>query len=764
MAKLKDLKVTIGLSKKGLSKLNGDLRRTKANFKRSFGEISAMATSVGKNMTAGITAPLTLFAANAIKTFASFEQSMAKVKAVSGATGDEFEMLENKAKQLGASTKFTASEVAGLMLEYSKLGFSSSEIEKVTGATLALAQATDSDLGTSAEVAGATLRAFGLDASETQRVVDVMAASFSSSALDMSSFADSMKFVAPVAKAAGVSLEEASSYLAVLANNGVKGSAAGTALRRILSEVAGTGEDFRTAIEKSATEVVNLADAKDEVGRSAQSAFLIIKEGLKDVDGLTVALENAEGASAKMAATMDNTTQGAFARMGSALEAVSISFGESFAPMANGVANAVASMAGAFSKLPGPARNVLGVLGLLTAAAGPLILIGPQLIAARSSFLLFTAAVKASRLAMIAMNPLFPLVLAGVAALATAYLLLNARTIKATKLNERLTKQLNKARSAYKGLTNELKGKASTESTENLKKRLAELDEQQKQNNTTLQVANTGADLYAKLNGEAADQINMVRSEVARNTKATTEHKQAVAADVKIQQERAIILQELQDRLDAVADSTEEVTDVMVEMGPAMEKVTEMNKGLMASDIMAASAANHKLKTSYIEVGEAVQVASDNSEQLAGVYNFMSGTIEAAFANIKDKSQGFHVYMKQMLVDLLKKALALLAAFAAMSVLFPGSKVVAGGLKKFMAGGMGIPQMADGGMFTGASLAMVGEGPGTSAINPEVVAPLDKLRNMMGGSNVTVTGRLDGRDILISNERANFDRNRVRGF
>jgi len=75
-----------------------------------------------------------------------------------------------------------------------------------------------------------------------------------------------------------------------------------------------------------------------------------------------------------------------------------------------------------------------------------------------------------------------------------------------------------------------------------------------------------------------------------------------------------------------------------------------------------------------------------------------------------------------------------------------------------------IPQMAAGGLFTGASLAVVGEGPGTSAINPEVVAPLNKLRDMMGGGNVTVTGRLDGRDILISSERANFDRNRVRGF
>lgn len=72
--------------------------------------------------------------------------------------------------------------------------------------------------------------------------------------------------------------------------------------------------------------------------------------------------------------------------------------------------------------------------------------------------------------------------------------------------------------------------------------------------------------------------------------------------------------------------------------------------------------------------------------------------------------------------------------------------------------------MAEGGLFTGASLAMVGEGPGTSSINPEVVAPLNKLRDMMGGGNITVSGMIRGQDILISNERSLLDRNRVRGF
>ena len=157
------------------------------------------------------------------------------------------------------------------------------------------------------------------------------------------------------------------------------------------------------------------------------------------------------------------------------------------------------------------------------------------------------------------------------------------------------------------------------------------------------------------------------------------------------------------------------------------------------------------------------------SQMTGQVFNFMGNMVNAAFDNIKDKSQGFHEVIKAMLESLLKRAIALAATFAALMLITGGTSkaLAATGAKSFggfMMGGLGVPQMADGGMFTGASLAMVGEGPGTSAINPEVVAPLNKLRDMMGGGNVTVTGMIRGSDILISNERSQIDRNRVRGF
>ena len=157
------------------------------------------------------------------------------------------------------------------------------------------------------------------------------------------------------------------------------------------------------------------------------------------------------------------------------------------------------------------------------------------------------------------------------------------------------------------------------------------------------------------------------------------------------------------------------------------------------------------------------------AENMGAAFSISSGLIGAAFDNIRDRSQGFHLYLKQMLTDLLKKALALAAAFAAMSILMSPAAMAksVGSFKDFMMGGFGlgnIPKMASGGLFSGASLALVGEGPGTSLSNPEVVAPLDKLQQMMGGGHVTVTGMIRGSDILISNERATLDRNRVRGF
>jgi hypothetical protein len=329
--------------------------------------------SVGRSMSMSLTAPIVGLGAAATKTFATFEQSMAKVKAISGATGTAFKDLEGTARKLGMTTRFSASEVSELMLNYSKLGFSANEIQKITGATLDLALATGEDLAQSAEVAGSTLRAFGLEADQMQRVTDVMAKSFSSSALDLGRFSDSMKFVAPVAKSANISIEETTAMLGVLANNGIKGSQAGTALRRIISEIGATGKPVNQALKELAATGLNLADAKDEVGRSAQSALLVLSEGVDKIDPLTEALEGAEGAAAAMAGIMDDTLEGSMFKLQSAVSEMGISIGEKLAPHIIKVTNFLAKLAEGFSQLNPETQQIIIQLAATAAAIGPLI-------------------------------------------------------------------------------------------------------------------------------------------------------------------------------------------------------------------------------------------------------------------------------------------------------------------------------------------------------------------------------------------------------
>lgn len=279
-----------------------------------------------------------------ISTFTEFEAQMAAVKAISGATEQEFKQLESTALDLGASTVFTATQVAQLQEEFARLGFTVSEIDLATKSTLDLAAATGESLAKSAQIAGSTLRAFGLEASLTKNVTDVMAASFTSSALNLDRFTESMKFVAPVARAAGFTLEETTAILGNLANNGIAGSIAGNGLKNILLRLAdansklskklgGTVQgipQLTEALKKLSEEGFSATDAVELLDKRSAPAFLAL---INNIDGLQDSvniLNNAEGAVTKMAAIRLDTLQGDFTILKSASEGLSIALGEEF--------------------------------------------------------------------------------------------------------------------------------------------------------------------------------------------------------------------------------------------------------------------------------------------------------------------------------------------------------------------------------------------------------------------------------------------------
>ena len=260
-----------------------------------------------------------------------------------------------------------------MKLNYSKLGFSPEEIISVTAATLDLALATGSDLANSATVAASTLRGFGLDASEMQRVVDVMASSFSGSALDLEKFQTSMGALAPVAKNAGVSIEEATSFLALLVDRGVDASTAGTGLRNIFLDLAGSGESLEDAMAKISNSTNKNKAAFDAFGKRGATVAAIMADNIAEAKDLEKSFIGSAGAAKRMAKIMDNTTEGALLKMKSAIEGASISLGEQLAPYIKKAAEFISRLAQSFKDLSPEAKKFIVIIGGIAAVVGPLL-------------------------------------------------------------------------------------------------------------------------------------------------------------------------------------------------------------------------------------------------------------------------------------------------------------------------------------------------------------------------------------------------------
>jgi hypothetical protein len=257
---------------------------------------------------------------NVIGVFKDFEFTMSEVRAITNATDEGFKKLEADAIRLGRSTVFTAREVGKLQVAYGRLGFSTQEILNATEATLNLAAATNINLAEAAEVAGSTVRGFQLDASETTRVTDVMTSSFNKTALSVDTFRESMKFVAPIAQAANASVEETTALLGVLANAGIKGSIAGTSLRRIFSDLTRDGRPLIERLKELGEKGLTLAGAYDEIGRIAQTSLLVLAKNTDQIENLSFVLNQAAGEAERVANIRLNNLEGDVIRLTSAWE------------------------------------------------------------------------------------------------------------------------------------------------------------------------------------------------------------------------------------------------------------------------------------------------------------------------------------------------------------------------------------------------------------------------------------------------------------
>ncbi len=288
----------------------------------------------------------------------SFEAGMSQVAAVSGASGTELEQLTAKAKELGASTKFTAAETAEALNYMAMAGWKTEEMLDGIDGVLSLAAASGADLGTTSDIVTDALTAFGMTAADCSHFADVLAAASSNANTNVTMMGETFKYCAPIAGALGFSAEDTAVAIGLMANSGIKASQAGTALRTIMTKLSTdvkiSGEkigevvvqtknadgsmrglsdivnDLRTAFS-GLSESEQSAAAKNIAGAEAMSGFLaIMNAGEADVRKLASAIDNCSGAASAMAETMQENLSGAVTIFNSALEGVGIAVYDKF--------------------------------------------------------------------------------------------------------------------------------------------------------------------------------------------------------------------------------------------------------------------------------------------------------------------------------------------------------------------------------------------------------------------------------------------------
>lgn len=392
--------------KKGFKSALDDLqtfsdKTTKAGDK--FTALGSAMTTTGSTLTKWVTTPLVGIGTAAFAVGNEFESAMSKVQAISGATGEQLEDLTEQAMDLGATTAFSASEAAAGMENLASAGFTVEEIMEAMPGLLNLAASSGAELGVAAEIAASAVRGFGLEASETAHVADVFAEAAARTNAQTEDMGEAMKYIAPVANAMGISLEETAAAIGILSDAGIKGSQAGTSLRGALSRLAKPTEAATKVMEKYGMSFYdvqgNMLSLEGIVGQletslsgltqeqrnqalitlfgqeSLSGMLTLMERGSGELGELTEGFENVSGSAQEMADIMMDNTAGAIEEMFGALETAAINIQQVLAPVVTDVVQWITSLINSFNQLPDGAQTMIVVVASLVAALGPFLLI-----------------------------------------------------------------------------------------------------------------------------------------------------------------------------------------------------------------------------------------------------------------------------------------------------------------------------------------------------------------------------------------------------
>ena len=768
MAKLNDLIVTIGANTRRFDKGLGNSMRKMKQFGKN-------TKALGRNLTRSLTMPLAALGGLAVKTAADFEFSMAKVAAVSGFAANEMKALEAQAKQLGGSTSKSASEVAALQLELAKLGKSSKEIENMTEDILSLGIAFDQDLGETAAVVGQTLNQFGMDASETGRIADNMAVLFGSSSLDLEKYSTAMSTVGLTANTLGISLEDTGSALGILVDAGVDASTAGTSLTKAFTKLVQSGVPANEVLNHLTSGNLSVAESFEFFGDRAGKIIPALQGAGEEIAALTEKQLAGAGAAKTARETLEDTAKGGFDALKSAVEAAGISIGTALMPTVKRLTGFFTTLASKLASVDSGMQTQLLTILAVIAGIGPLLMILPAIV---SGFTLLISPIG--------------LVVAAIVGLAIA-------TVKyADVVAPYITDIINYFITLYNesDAVRMLVGYVRAAFVQNFKNIFTVIGLVV---GRVKDLAKAFMQIFTE--GDFSGALETMKQSMLREFEGlkgiVVDTADAIRDGIDEELAKKPIKLVSDEAVEKAIATVGGLTDMFASMtggggggGGGGEVSTGATGGGGANIalidnavpeptlIRKSSTAVSDLAGNQAELNKEIGISIGLGPQMSNAFVGMGMAIGGLVTGTMTMTEVFAnalTGLADLLIDLGSQFIAagaMATAFYANLIANPPAAIAAGvglvaagavikGLQSRMESSP--PALAQGGLAFGPTMAVVGDNR-NAGVDPEVIAPLSKLQSMMGGSSVQVTGKISGRDILLTSERNAIDRNRVRGF
>jgi len=422
---------TSALSRGG-AEARGELRAIESEAEEALGRLGSRATEIGTMMTMGLTAPLAGFALVSINAAAQFDQAMARVQAVTGEMGPEFDELRDVAREMGRETSFTATEAAQGLEYLGRAGWEVHDMVEGTEPILRLAEATMTDLGRTSDIVSDIMTAFQIPAEEAVRTVDVLAEVTRTANTDLAGLGATMAYAAPTAAALGLDMDEVAAAAGRLADAGIKGSRAGTALDAVFRDLSTMSE---AATEELARYNIELLDSDDNMrdltdiladyeaeldgasdahrthvlrlgftDRALRGFQTLLAAGSDELQSYTDSIRDSDGAVEEMGDAIRDDLRYELTRLRSVMNSILIDVGTALIPVVRGtlipalesLGDMLSGLSSAFADLDPPMQGVILSLGVMVAAIGPVLTLIGRWLRLNASLIVSAGGVKAA--------------------------------------------------------------------------------------------------------------------------------------------------------------------------------------------------------------------------------------------------------------------------------------------------------------------------------------------------------------------------------